>query len=73
MMTVYLGSRQVVFFNTYDVIKETFSKHGHEFSGRPQDLFLFTEIMTNSVKTNCFGRKPYTQMFPNRHSLTQFF
>ena len=41
-MTVYLGSRRTIMLNSYDVIKEAFVKYGHEFSGRPQDLFLET-------------------------------
>ena len=35
IMTVYLGVRQTVYLNTYDVIKEAFVKQGHSFSGRP--------------------------------------
>ena len=30
--------------NSYDAIKEAFVKHGHVFSGRPQDLFFITDI-----------------------------
>ena len=47
MTTVYLGSRQIIFLNTLDVIREAFSKNGDIFSGRPQDLFFFKEIMHN--------------------------
>ena len=44
MMTVYLGARQTVYLNTYDVIKEAFVKKGNLFSGRPQDVFWVTEL-----------------------------
>ena len=43
-MTVYLGSRCTIMLNSYDVIKEAFVKHGHVFSGRPQDLLFIKEI-----------------------------
>ena len=46
-MTVYLGVRQTVYLNTYDVIKEAFVKQGYSFSGRPQDLFYMRELTKN--------------------------
>ena len=47
MTTVYIGSRQTIFLNTYDVIKDAFVKHGNLFSGRPQDLFYLKELCDN--------------------------
>ena len=47
IMTVYLGVRQTIYLNTYDVIKEAFVKQGHSFSGRPQDLFHMRELCKN--------------------------
>ena len=44
MMTVYLGSRQIIYLNTYDVIKEAFVKNGSSFLGRPQDLFWMKDL-----------------------------
>ena len=44
MMTVYLGSRQIIYLNKYDVVKEAFVKHGNSFTGRPQDLLWSKDI-----------------------------
>ena len=44
MMTVYLGSRETVYLNTYEVIREAFARHGHSFAGRPEDLFYMKEM-----------------------------
>ena len=43
-MTVCLGSRQIIFLNTYDVIKEAYVKLGQSFTGRPQDLIWTKDI-----------------------------
>ena len=43
-MTVYLGSRQIIFLNTYDAIKEAYVKLGQSFTGRPQDLIWTKDI-----------------------------
>ena len=50
MMTVYLGSRQIIYLNKYDVVKEAFVKHGNSFTGRPQDLLWSKDIC------NCIGK-----------------
>ena len=44
MMTVSLGSRQTVYLNTEEVIREAFVKHGHSFAGRPRDMFWMKEL-----------------------------
>ena len=43
-MTVYLGSRETIYLNSYDVIKEAFVKNGNSFSARPSDYFYMTEL-----------------------------
>ena len=44
MMTVYLGSRETVYLNTEEIIREAFVKHGLSFAGRPQDIFWMKEL-----------------------------
>ena len=44
MMTVYLGTRETVYLNTEEVIREAFVKHGDSFAGRPQDIFWMKEL-----------------------------
>ena len=43
-MTVHMGTRQTIYLNTCDVIKEAFVKKGNSFSGRPQDIFWISEL-----------------------------
>ena len=45
VFTVYLGSKPAVVLNSYDAIKEAFVKNAHAFSGRPQDMYIFKELM----------------------------
>ena len=47
MTTIYIGSRQTVYLNTYDVIKEAFVENGNLFAGRPQDFFYLKELCGN--------------------------
>ena len=44
IMTVHLGSRETIYLNSYDVIKEAFVKNGNSFAGRPSDYFYMTEL-----------------------------
>ena len=46
-MTVHLGSTQVVFLNTYEMEKDAYVKHGHQFAGRPQEIFWISELVNN--------------------------
>ena len=44
VFTLYMGSRRVVFLNSYNAIKDAFVKNGQAFSGRPHDLIFFQQI-----------------------------
>ena len=52
-MTFHLGPREIIYLNSYDVIREAFVKSGNSFSGRPQDWFWLAELCHGRGKLYC--------------------
>ena len=56
-MIFHLGPREIIYLNSYDVIREAFVKSGNSFSGRPQDWFWLAELCHGRGKLySCFYR-----------------
>ena len=64
IMTFHLGPREIIYLNSYDVIREAFVKSGNSFSGRPQDWFWLAEL--------CHGRGKLYSCFWKMKSLLNF-